>query len=93
MVLGLFPNMTADPVNVDLMPGDVLFWYTDGLTEANNMLGEFFDEERLIVIFKENAHRPATEILDAIVQSWQDFVGKLPQADDLTLIIAKRTGM
>lgn len=93
MVLGLFPNMTADTVNVDLMPGDVLFWYTDGLTEANNMLGEFFDEERLIVIFKENAHRPATEILNAIVQSWQDFVGKLPQADDLTLIIAKRTGM
>ena len=41
-------------------------------------------------IFKENAHRPATEIISAMVKSWQDFVGKLPQADDLTLIIAKR---
>jgi PAS domain S-box-containing protein len=93
MVIGLFPNLTLVPVHINLMPGDVLFCYTDGLTEANNLKGEFFDEERLMNIYKENAHRPATEILGAIVKSWQDFVGKLPQADDLTLIIAKRTGM
>jgi sigma-B regulation protein RsbU (phosphoserine phosphatase) len=90
MVIGLFPKIPLDPVQVDLMPGDVLFLYTDGLTEADNLQGEFFDEEHLMTIYKENAHRPATEILSAMVKSWQDFVGKLPQADDLTLIIAKR---
>jgi len=93
MVIGLYPNITIDPAYVDLMPGDALFCYTDGLTEANNPAGEFFDEERLVGIFKANADLPALEILDAIVQSWQDYVGNLPQADDLTLIIAKRTRM
>jgi PAS domain S-box-containing protein len=90
-VIGLFPNIASDPVSIDLKPGDAFLCYTDGLTEANNMAGEFYDEERLIEIFEMNAHRSAEEILGALVQSWQDFVGKLPQADDLTMIVAKRT--
>jgi sigma-B regulation protein RsbU (phosphoserine phosphatase) len=89
-VLGLFPQVPLDPVSIELMPGDVLVFYTDGLTEAINSQEDYFDEQRVIEAVKANAYRSVDEIISAIVQSWQDFVGELPQMDDLTLIVAKR---
>ncbi len=71
-------------------PGDVFFCYTDGLSEAPNPVGEYYDDERVVEIFKANAQRPAAEILRAVVQSWHEFSGGLPQADDLTLIVVRR---
>lgn len=92
-VLGLFPEPPLDPVSIDIMPGDVLVFYTDGLTEATNFQEDYYDEKRVIEMINTNAQRSADEILNAIVQSWQDFIGELPQMDDLTLIVVKRSNL
>jgi PAS domain S-box-containing protein len=92
MLIGLFPKISIEPVTIKLEPGDVILFYTDGLTEAANQCGEYFDGERLLDVFNANAHLSAEEILNAVVHTWQEFVGDLPQEDDLTLIIARRDG-
>jgi sigma-B regulation protein RsbU (phosphoserine phosphatase) len=92
MPLGFYPRIQLEPVEIDLMPGDVLVCYTDGLTEAINLLGDFHNEERLVETVVANAGLSASEIVDAIVESWHDFVGELPQDDDMTLLVVKRLG-
>ena len=88
--LGIFPIFNLTPADIEMSTGDALLLYTDGLIEARNAQGEFFEEKYLAEIFQANACRPASEILNAITRAWQDFIGEQPQADDLTLIVAKR---
>jgi sigma-B regulation protein RsbU (phosphoserine phosphatase) len=91
IVLGLFPEVSIDQKTIEIIPGDVLVFYTDGLIEAQNEQNDFYETSRLVEIFSSNTHKNATEILDAIVQSWKSFVGNSPQSDDLTLIVVRRT--
>lgn len=90
MLIGLFPKISIEPVTIKLKPGDVILFYTDGLTEATNEHGEYFEEDRLLDLFKANAHLSAAEILETIKHTWLDFVGQSVQGDDLTLIVARR---
>jgi len=91
IVLGLFPEVSIDQETIEIMPGDVLVFYTDGLIEAQNEQNDFYETSRLVEIFSSNTHKNAMEILDAIVHSWKNFVGNSPQSDDLTLIVVRRT--
>jgi sigma-B regulation protein RsbU (phosphoserine phosphatase) len=90
IVLGLFPEVSIDQETIELMPGDVLVFYTDGLIEARNEQKEFYETSRLVDILSSNAHKNAMDILDAIVHSWESFVGDSPQEDDLTIVVVKR---
>src|ERR1035438_9829176 len=70
--------------------GDMLVLYTDGVTEANNAAYEEFDEERFIEVLKANRTLPATGIVQAVIHAVTGFAAGAPQADDITLLVAKR---
>jgi serine phosphatase RsbU (regulator of sigma subunit) len=87
-VLGLFPQWDCAVEEVQLLPGDALVLYTDGITEACNDDGEEFGEERLIEELKNNRGLSSQEILRAVVDEVRRFCPH-EQPDDITLIVAK----
>ena len=68
----------------------MLVLYSDGVTEANNPNFDEFGEERLIEILRANRTVPAMAIVDAVNNALTEFAAGAPQADDITLVVAKR---
>jgi serine phosphatase RsbU (regulator of sigma subunit) len=68
----------------------MLVLYSDGVTEANNPAYEEFDDDRFIEVLKANRTKPAPEIVQAVIQAVTQFSAGAPQADDITLVVAKR---
>jgi sigma-B regulation protein RsbU (phosphoserine phosphatase) len=87
----LFSKVSIEQKAIDIMPGDVLVFYTDGLIEARHEQNEFYETSRLVEVLSSNTHKDGMDILDAIVHSWKSFVGDSPQEDDLTMIVVKRS--
>ena len=88
--LGIFEDKLWEQDAVVIEPESTLVLYSDGITEAQNSAGEFFGEERLLQVAGVNVGRPAEDMQKAIVLALQEFVGKAPQSDDITLIIISR---
>lgn len=90
--LGLFLDTTFEMKSVQLAPGETVMLYTDGFTEAENLLGEMFGEERLMKLL---AAAPAGDLegtRDAIVEQVRQFTAGAPQADDMTLLVVRYDG-
>jgi sigma-B regulation protein RsbU (phosphoserine phosphatase) len=90
MVLGVDEESTWLQSSVQIDPGDVLIMYTDGIPDAQNMQGEFFEDESIIEVAQGDLARTAYELQEQILQEVQDFVGNAPQFDDITLMILVR---
>ena len=75
-----------------LEPGDLLFVYTDGVTEATNTEEELFGEERMIEILNLNKDVETEDLLPAVKEAIDGFVGEAPQFDDITMLIFKYQG-
>jgi serine phosphatase RsbU (regulator of sigma subunit) len=75
---------------VQLAPGDALVLYTDGVTDAQNEQGAFFDEDRLLECVQANLGRSAWDIHDAVMADVREFVGDAPQYDDIALMVVVR---
>jgi serine phosphatase RsbU (regulator of sigma subunit)/predicted enzyme related to lactoylglutathione lyase len=88
-VLGLFKEWHCSIEERQLLPGDILALYTDGVTEAFNHEGEEFGEQRLIEALRRNRQLPSRALLAAIVDEVQHFSSRDEQHDDITLIVAK----
>ena len=88
-VLGLFKEWRCSIAERQLLPGDILALYTDGVTEAFNHSGEEFGEQRLIEALQRNRERPSQALLAAIVDEVQQFSSREVQHDDITLVVAK----
>ncbi|MBQ6398678.1 MAG: SpoIIE family protein phosphatase [Clostridia bacterium] len=69
-----------------LEPGNVIFMYTDGVTEATNANNELYGDERLTKALNRNADKDPEALLKAIRQDIDAFVGEAPQFDDLTML-------
>ncbi len=89
-VLGVVPVAAYGEQRASLAPGDLLVLYSDGVTEANNPDFDEFGEERFIHVLRENRARAAREIVDAVTSALKEFTAGAPQADDITLLVAKR---
>jgi serine phosphatase RsbU (regulator of sigma subunit) len=89
-VLGVLSIAPYGEMHAHLDHGDMLVLYTDGVTEANNAAYEEFDEERFIEVLKANRTLPAAAIVQAVIQAVTEFAAGAPQADDITLLVAKR---
>jgi len=90
LVLGILKNETWEQGTIDILPGDVILHYTDGVTEAQNMDGELYGVKRLIRCVQENLGRSAQEIQNAILEDVDEFIGYAPQFDDIALVILIR---
>jgi serine phosphatase RsbU (regulator of sigma subunit) len=91
LVMGLFENCRYDRYDAQLNPGDLLVLYSDGVTEANNVAGEEFGEDRLLETIRLNRHRNAGELMMAINGALTTFTAGAATADDVTLLILKKT--
>lgn len=91
LALGIMdpPVVSYSEHKESLNPGDSLFVYTDGVTEAMNKSRDFFTERRLEEILLKNANSSALEIMDAVEQGLKTFVAGAPQSDDITMAIFK----
>jgi sigma-B regulation protein RsbU (phosphoserine phosphatase) len=76
----------------DLKPGDMIFVYTDGVTEATNKDLEMFGEERLEMALNKNKDAECKKLLPAIRREIDEFVGEAPQFDDITMVVLKYLG-
>jgi sigma-B regulation protein RsbU (phosphoserine phosphatase) len=70
-------------------PGTVIVIGTDGITETRNPSGEFFGGARLRDVIRDHAAKPVDRIQSAVIEAVQDFRGKSPQEDDVTLVVVK----
>ena len=86
LVLGVAPGHEYHNAEVRLAPGDALFLYTDGITEAQNSSEEEFGEERLDEKLASLGLATARDVVTAVVDAVHAFAGDAPQSDDITCI-------
>lgn len=84
-VLGMFADGSYEQASIDLLPGDRLVMFTDGITEATDSNGEEFGEERLIAILRAHPAPSAADLCDAIMRDVTQFCRE-DFADDATLL-------
>jgi signal transduction histidine kinase/serine phosphatase RsbU (regulator of sigma subunit) len=84
--ISAFIHQIQLPLNVH----DVLVLYTDGITEAENIKGEFYGGERLCRIVQEHWQQSAYEIQQAVIQDVREFIGQQKVFDDITLLVLKQ---
>ena len=72
---------------ITLQPGDRLFLYTDGVTEATNTENNLYGESRLVTFMNQNATMEADALLPALKTNIDEFVGEAPQFDDITMLL------
>ncbi|MEG4487899.1 AAA family ATPase [Microcoleus sp. D2_18a_B4] len=77
-------------VEVHLNPGDVVVLYTDGITEAVNINKVYYGIERLCQVTKENRHKTAEEIRQAVIDHLLQHIDKHKVFDDITLVVIKQ---
>ena len=70
-----------------LSPGDRLFLYTDGVTEATDTENKLYGEERLLAFMNQNDSMEASALLPALKSNIDEFVGAAPQFDDITMLM------
>ena len=92
VILGVIPGIEFNHDTVNLAPGDTLFMYTDGVTEAMDMQAEEFGMERLSDIFAGSPPTDAKEITMSVFGAVHDFAGETPQSDDITCLTLHRSG-
>jgi serine phosphatase RsbU (regulator of sigma subunit) len=87
--IGLSPEEICELGSAELTAGDVLVFYTDGVTEAENQVGEEFGMERLSAVVREGSSLTAEELTIKIFNSAAGFCGDVGFHDDVTLVVVK----
>jgi serine phosphatase RsbU (regulator of sigma subunit) len=88
-VLGILPVARYSEQCTGLNQGDMLVLYSDGVTEANDIEQNEYGEERFIEVLRQHRAEPASAIVEAVTKSLAEFAAGAPQADDITLVVAK----
>jgi sigma-B regulation protein RsbU (phosphoserine phosphatase) len=89
LVLGAFPQADYEKGELILQNGDLVVFYSDGVTEAFNEKEEEFGENRLFELLLQNRHLSAEKIKQIIVDEVERFSGSVSGYDDFTLVIMK----
>lgn len=90
-MVGFLHGLEYEEVPLDLFPGDLVVLYTDGVTEAENDLGEMFELEGLMEVVALNMDQHAEEILDKVFEAVAQHAGPGADADDITVIVLQVT--
>ena len=86
--LGILPAEEYPEGRADLVPGDQIVFYTDGVTEAENPAGEPFGLKRLDQVLA-NCAVGAGDLLKEVLRELEKFTDGKPPADDRTVLVAK----
>ncbi len=86
-MLGIVPDERFDEGSVTLAGGDRVVFFTDGLAEARNEIGELYGSDRLAAALTEYGRLPAADLLRAVLGSQRAFSGTAKLTDDLTVVV------
>ncbi|MEK7331237.1 MAG: PP2C family protein-serine/threonine phosphatase, partial [Candidatus Eisenbacteria bacterium] len=89
VALGVLPEAHYEERPIALRPGDVLLFFTDGVSEAESPTGEHFGQQRIERVVAAHTGRGAAEIMAALIATVQEWAGERGQSDDLTLVVLK----
>ena len=91
LLLGVMENVLYKQSNVVLETGDILMLYTDGITESMNIKMEELGLKALLSTLEKYQNDSADNILDKVKERIKQHAGNVPQSDDITLMIIKKT--
>lgn len=74
---------------MQLAPGDILFFYTDGVTECRNPAGDSWGSERMEQCLLRHRHASAEEMLQKMIDELEEFRNDAPTHDDRTFLVFK----
>jgi serine phosphatase RsbU (regulator of sigma subunit) len=89
IALGVLDEVKIDQNEIKLRAGDVIVFYTDGVSEAMNEDYDEFGLERLCMLAQNSRRGSASDIVQAITRAVDDHAGGTPQFDDITLVVFK----
>ncbi|MBF0449286.1 MAG: SpoIIE family protein phosphatase [Candidatus Magnetomorum sp.] len=89
--LGFIPDEIYQKTKFFLLPGDILFLYSDGFTEACSPEGTFFGEQRLVECIQNHSTEKPSELIKKIHDQVKHFTQTNQLGDDLTCVVLKRT--
>jgi phosphoserine phosphatase RsbU/P len=90
MALGVLEQARWKQKIVKINPGDFLILYSDGITEAQDSQGTFYEEDRLLDAALSRYTGSAVDIRNAILKDVHQFAGNAQYRDDITLVVIKR---
>ncbi|HTK31936.1 MAG TPA: PP2C family protein-serine/threonine phosphatase [Candidatus Saccharimonadaceae bacterium] len=89
-VVGVLENAAFEEGELELCAGDRVVMYTDGVSEAANVTGELFGEERLIALIDAlPADLPARDVVDRILEGVRAFLDGVEAGDDITVMVLR----
>ena len=91
-VLAGMEGMRYREASLDLTPGDRIFLYTDGVTEATNAAQELYSDPRLYETINQTSGMSLTDTLRTVKADIDGFVGDAPQFDDITMLVLEFKG-
>jgi sigma-B regulation protein RsbU (phosphoserine phosphatase) len=91
-VVGVMPDVRFESQKLRLQPGDVIFMYTDGVTEAVDPEEQLFSGDRLKDLLSNLKDRDPTYIINAARDEIERFTRGMPQADDITMLALRFNG-
>ena len=92
LVLAGMEGIRYRKCEVQLEPGDIIYLYTDGVTEAVDVNEELYGEERLLAILNANEDANTQTICEEVKVNVDAFAGEAPQFDDITMLCLKYNG-
>lgn len=91
-IVGVFPDAIYEQETIVLDPGDLVFVFSDGVTEAFSPDWQEFGEERVVECVLANPGLPPSELLDQVMASVKAFVKNAVQSDDMTALVLRYGG-
>ena len=89
--LSIIPDVAYPDLELELRTGDVVVFYTDGISEAANEAEEMYGIQRLEqVVERIDPTTNAEAIIQTILQDVAGFVGSAEQFDDMTVVVVKK---
>jgi phosphoserine phosphatase RsbU/P len=92
IILGVEPDAVYATERLSLAPGEGIYLFTDGVTEAANPEGALFSEERLEAALRAAAGLSAAQIVKSVAEAVRGFVGTARPSDDITMLAIRRLG-
>jgi len=92
IALGVMPGLPYRHSTARIAPGDTLFLYSDGVTEAMDTGGRPYGDDRLIELLAGKESLDAGGVLAAVIASVDRFVGEADQSDDITAVVLRYLG-
>jgi serine phosphatase RsbU (regulator of sigma subunit) len=92
LALGVFPSFVYKVSEITLAPGESLFLYTDGVTEATSPDEQLLGLDAVVEGIRKAEKRTPDEVVNAILRTVDEFAGGGPQSDDITIMCVQYRG-